>query len=310
MNAVAAEPRLLSVTVPATGRWLQMAYAEWGAADNPDVVVCVHGLTRSGRDFDVLARHLAGRFRVVCPDVMGRGRSDWLPQAADYSYPRYLQDLAILLARLQVAQVHWVGTSMGGILGLMLAAMGAHPLRSLVLNDVGMHIPAAALAQIGSYVGRSPSFGTFADAARHLAKVNAGFGQLDDAQWTELARHTTRQDSDGRWRVCYDPAIGLALQGVQQDIDLSAWWRASTLPTLILRGAGSALLTPATVAAMQAVRPDVRAVTFPDCGHAPALQDPAQVAEVLAFLGEVDGSDAGPPQRPPFRGGPHLRESA
>ncbi len=279
-----AEPRLHTVAVPATGRWLQMAYAEWGAADNPEVVLCVHGLTRCGRDFDALARYLAPRFRVICPDMPGRGRSDWLPAASDYSYPRYLNDISVLLARLQVARVHWVGTSMGGILGMMAAAMQGHPLRSLVLNDVGMRIPAAALQQLATYVGKAPTFDSFAAITEYLARVNAGFGRLDAMQWAELARHTTREDAAGRWQVCYDPAIGAALQDIRQDIDLEPLWRSTRLPALIVRGVESTLLTAEIVSGMQAIRPDVQAITFSGCGHAPALQSLEQLAVVAGFL--------------------------
>ena len=284
------QPRQQFLTAPGNGRWHQLAYVEWGDRANPDVVVCVHGLTRCGRDFDVLARALAPRYRVVCPDVIGRGLSDWLPNGADYGYARYLADIALLLARLDVPRVHWVGTSMGGILGMMLAAMQQTPLRSLVLNDVGSRIPLASLQGIASYVGKAPSFASFEEITAYLSRVNASFGRLDAAQWRELCTHTARQDSDGRWRVRYDPAIALALQDLDGDVDLGAFWQANPLPSLILRGAESGLLTADIVAAMQAVHPATRAVTFADCGHAPALQHPDQVAAIAGFLAGHDGA--------------------
>ncbi len=284
------QPRQHYLAAVGAGRWHQLAYVEWGDPANPDVVVCVHGLTRCGRDFDALARALSARYRVVCPDVIGRGRSDWLPDPAGYGYGRYLADIALLLARIDVPAVHWVGTSMGGILGMMVAAMQQAPLRSLVLNDVGSRVPLASLQFLATYVGKAPSFDTFDGITAYLSEVNASFGRLSAAQWRTLAEHTARQDSDGRWRVRYDPAIALALQGLTSDVDLRPLWQATRVPGLILRGANSGLLTEDIIADMQSVRPDVQAITFADCGHAPALQDPAQIDAITRFLATHPGT--------------------
>ena len=277
-------PRQHFVAAAGNSGWQRLAYLDWGDPGNPDVVVCVHGLTRNAHDFDVLAAALAPRYRVVCPDVVGRGLSDWLPNPGDYGYLRYLADSAVLLARIGVERVHWVGTSMGGILGELIAAMPHNPLRSLVLNDVGARIPVASLRSIASYVGSPPACVDLDAVAAYLARIHSGFGALTPEQWRTMAGHSARVDSDGCWRLRYDPAIGAALRGPLAEIDLGAVWAAGKLPTLVLRGAESTLLTEAILAEMLAVRPDTRTVTFPACGHAPALQDATHVAVVRDFL--------------------------
>ena len=265
------------------GHWTRLASVEVGDADNPDVVVCMHGLTRNGRDFDVLARALADRFRVVCPDVVGRGLSDRLADGTHYGYPRYVADVALLLARLDAERVHWIGTSMGGIIGMAIAAMAGHPLRSLVLNDVGIHIPEAALRTIAEYLGRDPVFPDLAAAEAYLASIHTGFG-LDTAQWQILAPHSVKQGEDGHWRLRYDPALALAFQGPLSDVDLSAFWVDAPLPSLILRGSDSRLLLPETVEEMVRIRPSCETVTIPGCGHAPALQGDEEIRLLRSFL--------------------------
>ncbi len=189
----------------------RMVYYEWGEADNPEVVVCVHGLTRTGRDFDVLAHRLARRFRVVCPDIVGRGLSDWLGPKSDYGIPQYLSDITTLLGKLRPRRLLWVGTSMGGILGMALAAQPGSLIDRLVLNDVGGEIAAAALQRIGSYVGAAHRFASLTQAEAHVRKIHAGFGPLTDAQWRHLTWHSVRQEVDGRWVLRYDPAIAVAM---------------------------------------------------------------------------------------------------
>lgn len=286
---MSTSPQPRQAFLPAMGArgWQRLAYVEWGDPGNPDVVVCVHGLTRNGRDFDVLARALAPRYRVVCPDVVGRGLSDWLPDGAEYSYPRYLADSALLIARLGVERVHWVGTSMGGIIGMLLAAQPGNPLRSLVLNDVGSRIPRDSLEAIARYVGKAPPFASLAEVTDYLQAMHFGFG-LDRAQWDTLAAHSAIQGPDGAWRLRYDPAIAVAFQGKLEDVDLSAFWAAVAVPSLVLRGVDSTLLQAETLAEMLGRRPGTQARTFPGCAHAPGLQDDAQVACVHDFLAGLD----------------------
>ncbi len=279
------EPRLRFVRYLAPTGFRRLAVWEWGEPDNPDAVVCVHGLTRTGRDFDPLARALAPRYRVLCPDMPGRGRSDWLSGPAEYAYPVYLQALACLLARREAGTVDWVGTSMGGLLGLMLAAQPGTPIRRLVLNDIGPTVPGAALERIASYVGADPRFGSLAEAEAYLRRVHAPFGPLADADWAELARHSVRPLAGGGYALHYDPAIGAALgEGPFEDVDLWDVWAAVRCPVIVVRGRESDVL-PAEVAARMAEKPGVEVVEFAGVGHAPALRAPEQIAAVGRWLG-------------------------
>ncbi len=266
----------------------RVAYREWGHPLCPRVVVCVHGLTRNSRDFDTLARSLADRFRLLCPDMPGRGDSDWLPDVNDYVFPTYLTTLTALLAHADVEKVAWIGTSMGGLLGMVIAAQPNTPVTRLVLNDVGPVIAPAALMRIAGYVGLDPVFDTFAALEAHIREVSAPFGPLTDAQWADLARSTARQSADGRWRLKYDPGIAVPFRSANVAVpDLWAVWDAIVCPTLLLRGAESDLLAADTAAAMRLRGPRPRMVEFPGIGHAPMLLDPGQIAPVAAFL---DGS--------------------
>ncbi len=263
----------------------RVAYRDWGHPLCPRVVVCVHGLTRNGRDFDTLAAALCDRFRLLCPDMPGRGESDWLPDVNDYAFPTYLTTLTALLAHAHVERVAWIGTSMGGLLGMVIAAQANTPVTRLVLNDVGPVIAPAALTRIAAYVGLDPVFDTFAALEAHIREVSAPFGALTDAQWTELARSTARQTSDGRWRLKYDPGIAVPFRNANVAVpDLWAIWDAIRCPTLLLRGAESDLLAADTAAAMQMRGPRPRMVEFAGVGHAPMLLSADQIAPVAAFL--------------------------
>ena len=263
----------------------RVAYREWGHPACPRVVVCVHGLTRNGRDFDALASALADRFRLLCPDVPGRGDSEWLPDSTDYVFPTYLATLTAMLAHADVERVAWVGTSMGGLLGMVMAAQRNTPVTRLVINDVGPVIEPVALTRIAGYVGLDPIFDSFAALEAHIREVSAPFGALSDAQWTELARSTARQTADGKWRLKYDPGIAVPFRhATPATTDLWAVWDALHCPTLLLRGAESDLLSPETAAAMRARGPKPRFVEFPGVGHAPMLLTPEQIAPVAAFL--------------------------
>ena len=263
----------------------RVAYREWGHPLCPRVVVCVHGLTRNGRDFDTLARALDDRFRLLCPDMPGRGDSDWLPDVNDYAFPAYLTTLTALLARADVEQVAWVGTSMGGLLGMVMAAQPNTPVTRLVLNDVGPVIAPAALARIAAYVGLDPVFDSFAALEAHIREVSAPFGPLTDAQWTELSRSTARQTPDGQWRLKYDPGIAVPFRSASAAVpDLWAVWDAIRCPTLVLRGAESDLLAAEPAEAMHNRGPRPRVVEFAGVGHAPMLLDAKQIAPVAAFL--------------------------
>jgi pimeloyl-ACP methyl ester carboxylesterase len=265
----------------------RMAYTEWGDPHNPRVLICVHGLTRCGRDFDFLADSLAAEYRVICPDVVGRGRSDRLADKTLYGIQQYVGDMITLIARLDVAEVSWLGTSMGGLIGMVLAAQGNSPVKRLILNDCGPVLKAAALARIGEYVGRDPRFESIEQAEQFVRQVSATFGQLSDAQWRHLTVHTVRTAADGKVEFIYDPGIALSYQPLvaeKKDIDLWQFYDAIRCPTLVLRGAQSDLLLPDTVAEMARRGPRARSIEIPGVGHAPMLMEPAQVALVADFL--------------------------
>lgn len=266
--------------------WKRIAYLEWGDECNPDVVVCVHGLTRNSRDFDTLARALAPRYRVVCMDVVGRGLSDRLDNPDEYNYPRYIVDASLLLARLNVERVHWIGTSMGGLMGMMMAGMPNHPFRSLVMNDIGSFIPGDALRGLADYVGKAAAFDSLEKVERYLSVIHAAFGPVPEGHWMEMAKHSAYQANSGEWFLRYDPAIAKVFLKPIQDSDMSTIWTAGRVPTLVLRGAQSALLTEDTLKIMLRTRSDARAVTFEGCGHAPSLQQPDQIAAIQQFLAE------------------------
>ncbi len=266
-----------------------MAYVEWGDPGNPRVLVCVHGLTRCSRDFDFLAQALSREYRVVCPDVVGRGRSEWLRDKSLYDVPQYCADMAVLLARLDVETVDWVGSSMGGVIGMALAAQPETPVTRLVLNDVGPVIAAASLARIGEYLGNAPRFESFEQAEAFVRAVSAPFGPLTDAQWRHLVLHTTRKSPDGRVEFVYDPGIAQAYRSMQQsaggrDVELWPLYDAVRCPTLLLRGAESDLLTHETALQMGARGPKPRVIEFAGIGHAPMLMDENQIAPVRDFL--------------------------
>ncbi len=284
----------------------RMHYTDSGDPASPRVVICVHGLTRNCRDFDFLAQALAGECRVVCPDLAGRGKSDWLARKDDYGYPQYMRDVTALLARVTAwpvatrwlgklanflgrrygaRSVYWVGTSMGGMLGMLLAAYPNSPIRKLVLNDIGALIPKAALERIATYVGSDPRFTTFEELEKYVRQVSATFGPLTDAQWHHLTLHGARQYEDGSWGMSYDPGIALPMRkNPLQDIDLWQCWDAITCPTLVLRGAQSDLLLRETAEQMRTRGPRPEVIEFAGVGHAPMLMAEDQIAAVRDFL--------------------------
>ena len=294
----------------------RIAYLDWGKHSAAQVVVCVHGLSRNSRDFDFLARDLARDCRVVCPDVVGRGDSEWLADKSDYSFSTYLSDAAALIARITAplppvsfgtfrggrktaagpAQIDWIGTSMGGLIGMLLAAKPGSPIRRLVLNDVGPFISWGSLYHLKGHVASGSSFASLAEVEAYLREACASFGPLSDEQWRHLARHGASTADDGRFHLRYDPAIGGSMRVNAPDpelplgpnflsgIDLWSTWAEIRCPTLVLRGAESGVLSHDTLVQMQASRPGVEAIEFPGVGHAPALMSYDQIAAVRAFL--------------------------
>ena len=248
-------------------------------------VICAHGLTRNSRDFDMLAARLSETRHVACPDVAGRGGSDWLPDPGLYGYPQYMADMSALIARLDTREVDWVGTSMGGLIGMMLASQTASPIRRLVLNDVGPFVPAAALERIASYLNADPTFLAEDALEVYLRHIHAPFGPLTDDQWRHLAKHSTRRRDDGMVGLAYDPGIAAVFtMGEIADVDLWPLWEKVTCPVLVLRGESSDLLTPEVAGQMVERGHDVRLVEIAGCGHAPALMAEDQIAIVRDWL--------------------------
>jgi pimeloyl-ACP methyl ester carboxylesterase len=278
------EPRRRSLQCASPRGLHRVAYLEWGHPGNRDVLVCVHGLTRTARDFDDLARALRGQWRVVCPDVAGRGDSDRLPDPMLYGLPQYVSDMVTLIARLDVETVSWVGTSMGGLIGMALAAQSGSPVRRLVLNDVGAVITHAALERIAAYVGKAPSFSSVEEAELYMRDIAAPFGPHSDAQWRHLTQTWLRKNEDGSWRPSYDPRI--AEPGLVPEKDLELWglYDAVRCPTLLLRGESSDLLTRDTAGEMTRRGPKARVVEIRGVGHAPTLMRADQIAIVRDFL--------------------------
>ena len=262
----------------------RVVYYEWGDAANPRVVVCVHGLGRNGRDFDVIAEALAPTHRVLAVDMPGRGLSDWLADPNDYAFPTYLATLTALVARSGAVDVDWIGTSMGGLLGIVMAAQPASPVRRLVVNDVGPQLDAAALARIGSYIGQDPTFATFAEMEAYLHRISAPFGPLHDLQWEFLTKTNVRERADGRWGLAYDPGIAVPFRNAPAPPNLWPLWDAITCPALVLRGAESDLLTREVAQAMATRGPKPRVIEFAGVGHAPMLLDRDQYLPVVEFL--------------------------
>ena len=264
----------------------RMAYVEWGDPDNPNVLFCVHGLTRNGRDFDFLAEGMLDRYRVICPDVAGRGRSTWLTHADDYGFPLYVNDMRTLMDHVGAQSVDWVGTSMGGLIGMLIASQSPRAIRRLVLNDVGPVLTAQSLKRIGQYTGNAPLFAGVAEAEAYIRLVSAPFGHLPDAQWRHLTVYSVRERPDGKYEMSYDPAIGEPFRRTLIYVDLDLWpvYDAITCPTLVIHGAESDLLTADTVAAMTRRGPRAQAVEIAGVGHAPTLMDDAQIRIVRDFL--------------------------
>lgn len=294
MTAQMTEPRLQYVSCLDTQGLHRMAWWEWGDAANPRVLVCVHGLGRQGRDFDTLARALSKEWRVVCPDIVGRGRSDRLRDPMGYALPTYVADMVTLLARLGAEQVDWVGTSMGGLIGLGLASLrdtrARSLVRSLVLNDVGPSVRPESLVRIGSYLGQPVRFASIEEGAAYLRGISQGFGPHSDEQWLRLSEpQLVRVDGEG-FGLHYDPGIAVPFRLVTPEVaaagETQIWARydSLTMPTLLIRGAESDLLSRETAHAMTQRGPRAQLVELPGIGHAPTLVADDQVALVADFL--------------------------
>jgi len=281
-----SEPRRRSVQCASPKGLHRIAYLEWGDPRNRDVLVCVHGLLRSARDFEPLARELGSHFRIACPDLAGRGDSDRLADPALYAVPQYLADMVTLIARLDTESVHWLGTSLGGLVGMALAAQAGTPVKKLVLNDIGPVIAHAALERIAAYAGERHSFASFGEGERYMREISAPFGPHSEAQWTFLAQNWLRRSAEGSWQPHYDARIGDAFRASLPEKDMELWplYDAVRCPTLVIRGAQSDLLARGTAEQMRSRGPKAKLVEVAGVGHAPTLLNAEQIAIVRDFL--------------------------
>ncbi len=267
-----------------------MAYKEWGDPSNPKVLVCVHGVTRVSDDFDALAAAMSDRYRVICPDVVGRGRSSWLKDPTYYVVPQYVSDMVTLFARLDVPQVDWFGTSMGALIGMGLAALPDSPVRKLLMNDVGPALNVEALSRIADYIGQDLRFDTWEQGRDYIRMISAPFGPHSDAQWDKLARDVLRQDEDGHWRRHYDLALALPFKTLtaesakQGEAALWAAFDAIRCPVLLVRGGESDLLSRETAQQMSERGPRAKVVELPGIGHAPTFMQADRIALARGFF--------------------------
>nr|WP_319565963.1 alpha/beta hydrolase [uncultured Rhodoferax sp.] len=297
------EPTLEFVQCPDPQGGHRMAYWQWGQPDSAHVVLCVHGLTRQGRDFDVLAQALCQRaaalgqsLRVVCPDVVGRGRSDWLKDPALYQLPTYAADMLALMQQLHASTVDWLGTSMGGLIGMLVASLPEPPafakIRRLILNDVGPALEWQALQRIGQYLGQTGVFESEQQAAAALWAISSSFGPHTPEQWLALTRPLLKPlgDGSGHLTLHYDPAIAEPFKAITPESAAQGeafLWHAYdqiTAQTLLTRGADSDLLSPQTARAMTERGPQARLLEFAGVGHAPTFVADYQVQAVMSFL--------------------------
>jgi pimeloyl-ACP methyl ester carboxylesterase len=288
------EATLNSVQCISAGGLHSMAYKQWGDPDNPKVLVCVHGVTRVSGDFDALARAMCDEYRVICPDIVGRGRSGQLACKNLYQIPQYVSDIVTLLARVlkpgDVQAVDWFGTSMGGLIGVALASLPGNPVRKLVLNDIGPTLNPDALARIGDYMGQDMRFPSFDLAAKFIRDVSATFGEHSEQEWRKLAGDVLRQDADGAWTRHYDLGLALPFKASTPEsakVDEALLWAAYdaiTCPTLLVRGADSDLLSRETAQSMTVRGPRAQLVEINGVGHAPTFTHADQIAIARQFL--------------------------
>lgn len=261
-------------------------YKEWGSSNNPEVLVCAHGLTRNSGDFDYFARRMEDIYRIACPDMPGRGESDWLP-TADYNHATYLSAASTLIARLGVSELDWVGTSMGGLMGMILAAQPGTPIRKLVLNDVGAFASRESQLAVISSTGNDDRFNTFQAVIQYLKTTYVSWGKIGDDEWINIAKHSSRKLDDGTYALAYDPNIVAPFkenQNALQDVNIWPLFDAIQVPMLLLHGCDSAILTAEVAQEMKRRNKNLELVDFPGIGHCPSLMEEDQVKIVRDWL--------------------------
>lgn len=285
-----AQPRTLFFDAPTGANPAithRIAVHEWGDSNASETVICVHGLTRNARDFDALALYLSPHYRVLCIDIAGRGKSEWLADANHYNYPQYVADVVFILTSLAITRAHWVGTSMGGIIGMMIAGALPALLQTLTINDIGCLVPAAGLQRITSYVAIPPIFATREQAEAELRSRCAPYGIPSDVHWQHVFAHSIEQMSNGRFRLAYDPAIAQNFPPIEMSQDVNLWgvWPSlQHVPVLLLRGEESDILPAEVAAQMRMTHPNLHVLEVPHIGHAPSLMDDAQIAAIADWI--------------------------
>ncbi len=277
-------PKINRFTAAAPKSAHEVSYTEWGS-HNENVLVCVHGLTRNGRDFDELAKALSASYRVICPDMPGRGKSGWLDDHDLYNNNYYVQVIIQFLGSIGVKKVDWVGTSMGGIMGMIAAAVYPGLIGRMVLNDVGAMIPVSGMRRIASYVKDEVKFGDASAAQKRFREIFAPFKIEKEEHWQHLFEHGLRE-VEGGYSFNHDPAIGKPFQmpdNDYQEVDMWRLWEAVNVPTLLVRGEKSDIL-PREVAGKMAEKPGVEFVEFAGYGHVPPLMNEEQIGVVKDFL--------------------------
>lgn len=273
------------ITSCSIGGLHKLAYSSWGDNDNPNVLICSHGLTRNRHDFDLLAEKLSSKRRVICFDLPGRGESDWLNNKMAYDYNQYTVDALMVIARSGAETVDWLGTSMGGLLGMALASLNNSPIRKLILNDVGPLVPKAALLRIADYVGQQPQVDTPAELKAYIKTIYAGFGELSDEQWQQMLQFGQRTLKNGKLTLNYDPDISVVFKSKPlEDIDLWPLWANIEQETLVIRGETSDLLQLATAEKMLSSKPNAKLINIPNTAHSPALMNDTDIAQIENWL--------------------------
>ncbi|MEO1889347.1 MAG: alpha/beta hydrolase [Cycloclasticus sp.] len=278
-------PKTQYITSCSIGGLHKLAYLEWGEADDPNVLICSHGLTRNKHDFDALAQQLSKKRRVICFDLPGRGESDWLIDKMAYDYKQYTVDALMIIAATGAKQVDWLGASMGGLLGMALSSLPKSPIKKLIINDIGPSIPKVALQRIADYVGQQPSFDTQEELGLYIRTVYAGFGELSEQQWSDMLTFGQRKLANGQFTLNYDPGISQVFLNKRfDDMDLWPIWEAIKQPTLVIKGENSDLLSPETADKMTSSGPKATLKTIPNTAHAPALMNQHDIQIVEHWL--------------------------
>jgi len=278
----------------------KVIYSEYGSKNHDNTMICVHGLTRNGSDFHFVAKGLEDHYRVICPDVVGRGRSDRFKNPEFYKYAQYIMDMNVLINSLHVSNLDWMGTSMGGLFGIIMASMPNTPIRRLILNDIGPFIPKTAVDRIKTYAGMKLSFKTRKEGETILKQLYAPFGIKEPEHWQHIIDHSIIEDNDGTFTLDYDPGATSAVQDDEQDEDALShqdqdgniifwqYWEKIKCPVLVINGASSDILPPHIIEEMKTRGPQFDYIQIPDAGHAPALMDPEQVALIREWLDNSD----------------------